>query len=67
MQIKSSREPLFHLVKRDKIPWWKAWLIRIGAILLALVARAVISELITGVKPKDLFTTIFRKRLYFCA
>lgn len=58
MQIKSSREPLFHLVKRDKIPWWKAWLIRIGAILLALVACAVISELITGVKPKDLFTTI---------
>ena len=31
------REPLFHVVKRELIVWWKAWLIRLGAVLLALV------------------------------
>ncbi len=53
------REPLFHLVKRDKIEWWKAWLIRLGAILLALVFCAIVAYFITGVKPFDLYKTIW--------
>lgn len=59
MQINTTKkEPLFHLVKRDKIPWWKAWLIRLAAILFAVVTCAIITQLITGVKPKELFDTM---------
>ena len=32
-----KREPLFHIVKRSAVPSWAAWLIRIGAVILALV------------------------------
>ena len=32
-----KREPLFHIVKRSTVPSWAAWLIRIGAVILALV------------------------------
>ena len=31
------REPLFHIVKRDTLPWYQAWGIRAIAIVLALV------------------------------
>ena len=37
IKAKSTREPLFHIVKRTDIPFWKAWLIRIAAVLAALV------------------------------
>lgn len=52
---KKVREPLFHIVKRDKIVWWKACLIRVVAIVLALVLCAFITKMLTGVKPADLF------------
>ena len=29
-----AKEPLFHIAKRDAIVWWKAWGIRIAAILM---------------------------------
>lgn len=57
--VVSVKEPLFHLTKRDKIVWWKAWLIRLGAIILSLIFCAIIANLITGVKPKELYTTIW--------
>ena len=31
------REPLFHIVKRDTLPWYQAWGIRAVAIVLALL------------------------------
>ena len=27
----------FHIAKRDNLVWWKAWLIRIVAVVLALI------------------------------
>ncbi len=52
------RTPLVHLVKRDKIEWWKAWLIRLGAIGFAVVFCAMIAKLVVGVKPVDLYQTM---------
>ena len=53
------REPLFHIVKRGSIVWWKSWLIRIFAVLLALVVSGVVSYLITGINPISIYATMF--------
>ena len=44
---KQHREPLFHIAKRDDLVWWKAWLIRLAAILLAMLLVGVISVILT--------------------
>ncbi len=55
-----TREPLFHIVKRGAIVWWKSWLIRIVAVLAALIFSGVVSVLITGENPFDIYTTMFK-------
>lgn len=46
--VKSTREPLFHVVKRDDLPASKAWLIRIATIVIAFLVVGVFSVIITG-------------------
>lgn len=36
------REPLIHINKRDDIAGWKAWLIRVGAILIGFLAMSIV-------------------------
>ena len=50
-----------HLVKRDAIPWWKAWLIRGAAILLSLVLCAILLKLVTGTNPGDVFKKMIKE------
>lgn len=45
--IKTHREPLFHVVKRDDMPLWKAWLIRVVTILVAFLFVGVLSMGVT--------------------
>ncbi len=45
---KRTREPLLHIAKRDDISGLKAWMIRIGAILIGFVLTSLISCLLTG-------------------
>jgi simple sugar transport system permease protein len=52
------REPLFHIAKRSGIVWWKAWLIRIAAIIAALLVCALVSILLTGENPIGIFKTM---------
>ncbi len=52
------REPLFHIVKRTDIIWWKAWLVRILAVVLALLACAGITVLLTGENPVGVYATM---------
>ena len=52
---KHVREPLFHIVKREAIPWWKSWIIRILAVLAALVVVAVITLIMTGQNPIEMY------------
>ena len=40
-----------HIVKRPAIDWWKAWLIRIAAIILALAVSAGVMFLLTQKSP----------------
>ena len=43
----NQQEPLFHVSKRGAIPWWQAWCIRGGALLLALLVSSAVTVLVT--------------------
>ena len=52
-----AHEPLIRLAKRDPLPGWKVWCIRIGSIVLALLLGALIMAAI-GVNPLEAYGTI---------
>ncbi len=55
-----KREPLFHISKRAEMPWHKALMIRIIAIVLALVVCAGICVIMTGENPLQIYSTIIK-------
>ncbi len=61
--VKTQHEPLFHIVKRDDMIWWKAWLIRFGTILISLFLVGLLSMAITdksfGETYEIMFTGVF--------
>ncbi len=58
--FKAKREPLFHLVKRDDMKWWSAWLIRITAILVGFFLVSFISMLLTKESFSKIIETMYR-------
>ena len=52
------KQSLFHISKRDTLPLGKALLIRGGILLLALVFCGLITTLLTGQNPIDVYSTI---------
>ncbi len=52
---KKVRDPLFHIIKRGSIVWWKSALIRVAAVLIALVVVAIITLIITGQNPIEMY------------
>ncbi len=58
--MNKKHEPKFHIVKRDGLPWQKAWGIRAIAILLALVVCAIITMIFTGDNPVQVYVGIFQ-------
>ena len=54
------REPLFHIVKRATIPLWKSWMIRLIAILAAFLVCGIITFLLVGENPLDMYSAMFR-------
>ncbi len=53
-----KREPLLHVSKRASLPWYAVWGIRLAAVALALVLCAIVSILVTGENPLQIFSTI---------
>ena len=53
------KQSLFHIAKRDALPWYQAMLIRGGAIVLALIVCALVTMLLTGENPISIYGTIF--------
>lgn len=62
---KTHREPLFHVVKRDDMPLWKAWLIRVATIIIAFVLVGLISMAVSeksfGETYQIMFSGVFGK------
>ena len=54
----TEHKPLFHIAKRSQIVWWKAWLIRIFAIILAFVFSGVVSYLLTKQNPLKIYSVM---------
>ncbi len=56
---KSGTEPLFHIVKRDSLLWWESWIVRVIAIIAALVVSGVITFAFTGLNPLGVYAEMF--------
>ena len=55
-----TREPLFHIIKRPSIPLWKSWTIRLIAILAAFIVCGIVTTLLVGRNPFDMYESMFR-------
>ena len=53
------KQSLFHISKRDALPWYQALLIRGCAIVLTLIVCAIVTTLLTGENPISIYGTIF--------
>ena len=58
MVNKHTKEPLLHIVKRAALPRAKAWAIRLGSIVAALIVCALVTTLLTGENPLRVYATL---------
>ncbi len=57
--ISKNREPLFHITKNDAMPWHKSLLIRILAILVALIVIGILSMILIKENPFMIYNAMF--------
>ena len=57
---KKHHEPLMHIAKRDELPGWAAWLIRIVAILLGFLVTGILSSLLTKAPIGECYQIMFK-------
>ena len=50
----------FHIAKRDEIVWWKAWLIRIASVILALIVCGILTVALTDLNPLSVYGTMIQ-------
>ena len=55
---KKQHEPLLHIVKRPAVPFWHAWLIRVAAVVAALIFGGLVTLLLTGENPLAVYATM---------
>lgn len=53
-----NKEPLFHIVKRDALPWYKSWGIRVASVFAALVLCGFITLFLTKLNPIEVYATM---------
>ena len=57
--MNKAKDPLFNIVKRDALPWYKSLGIRLIAILAALIVCAIVTTILTGINPIQVYVSIF--------
>ncbi len=57
---KPAREPLLHISKRADMAIWRAWLIRLAAIVLALLVCGLVTYLLVGRSPLAMYESMFK-------
>lgn len=60
---KLNKEPLVHISKRSDIKQSKAWTIRIVAIVLALILCGILTTILTGLNPIEVYGTYIQGAL----
>ncbi len=58
--MNNKKEPLFHIVKREDMIWYRAWGIRLIAIVIALIVCAILTTVLTGDNPIQVYATIIQ-------
>ena len=58
MAKENNGQPMFHLSKRPALIWWKSWLVRVAAVGLALVVSAIVTVVMTGLNPIEVFSAM---------
>ncbi|MDE5964227.1 MAG: ABC transporter permease [Eubacterium sp.] len=53
-----KHEPPFHIAKRDSLPVYKSWGIRLAAIIIALIVAGFVTMLLTGENPISVYGTM---------
>ena len=61
--MKLFGEPLFHIARRPSIVWWRAWLIRILAVIAALVVCGFVTLAMTGLNPIEVYVSMIEGTL----
>ncbi len=54
----SPRAGSCHIVKRDDIVWWRAWLVRIISVVLALIVCGFVTLSLTDLNPLEMYVTM---------
>ncbi len=47
-----------HIIKRDDINWWQAWIIRIVSVVLALIVCGFVTVSLTDLNPIEMYITM---------
>ncbi len=55
---KKVHEPLLHIAKRDALPGYRQWIIRIASVILALIVAGIVTMLLTGENPISVYGTM---------
>ena len=55
----NHKAPLIHLTRRSFLSWQKVWAIRAAAILLALLVCALVTMVLTGLNPLEIYKSMF--------
>ena len=58
-KLHGLREPRFHISRRYECPLWKRWLIRVVAVILALLIDAAVIRALSGLNALAVYRTIF--------
>ena len=58
--MKKHNEPLLHIAKRDDMPGYKAWLIRVGAIVIGMLLVGLISTFLTNASFGKVYQIMFK-------
>ena len=53
------KDSSLHIAARDSIAWWKAWLVRLIAVLLSLIVCAIVIFGLTKMNPVEVYKGIF--------
>lgn len=57
---KKTRNQLFHIVKREPLPWYKALLVRAIAIIGALLVSAIVITALAEINPLSVYKSMFQ-------
>lgn len=57
---KAVKEPLFHIVKRAAMPFWKTAAIRVLAVLSAVIVCSIMSTVLIGRNPFTIFSSFVK-------